>query len=86
MELVQDPVVPKRLEQCLGRSLVMRSKNFTHVLSPGVWFIMSTPSSAHPHLLGDLPYPGIEPASPALEEDSLALSHTGSPFSSLEMV
>jgi len=28
---------------------------------------------------GDLPNPGIEPASPALQEDSLSLSHQGSP-------
>ena len=30
--------------------------------------------------LGDLPDPGIEPRSPALQEDSLPLSHLGSPF------
>ena len=29
---------------------------------------------------GDLPNPGIEPASPALQADSLPLSHLGSPF------
>ena len=29
---------------------------------------------------GDLPNPGIEPTSPSLQEDSLALSHEGSPF------
>ena len=29
---------------------------------------------------GDLPDPGIEPASPALQVDSLPLSHQGSPF------
>ena len=29
--------------------------------------------------LGDLPHPGIEPASPALQADSLPLSHQGSP-------
>ena len=29
---------------------------------------------------GDLPKPGIEPASPALQEDSLSLSHQGSPL------
>ena len=29
--------------------------------------------------LGDLPDPGIEPASPALQVDSLLLSHQGSP-------
>ena len=29
---------------------------------------------------GDLPDPGIEPASPALQADSLPLSHQGSPF------
>ena len=28
---------------------------------------------------GDLPDPGIEPTSPALQADSLALSHHGSP-------
>ena len=28
---------------------------------------------------GDLPNPGIEPASPALQADSLPLSHQGSP-------
>ena len=28
---------------------------------------------------GDLPHPGIEPASPALQADSLPLSHLGSP-------
>ena len=28
---------------------------------------------------GDLPYPGIEPMSPALQVDSLLLSHQGSP-------
>ena len=31
------------------------------------------------HSLGDLPYPGIEPQSPALQADSLLLSHQGSP-------
>ena len=30
---------------------------------------------------GDLPDPGIEPASPALQPDSLPLNHLGSPFS-----
>ena len=30
--------------------------------------------------LGDLPSPGIEPASPALQADSLLLSHWGSPI------
>ena len=29
---------------------------------------------------GDLPHPGVETASPALQEDSLPLSHQGSPF------
>ena len=29
---------------------------------------------------GDLPNPGIEPASPVLQEDSLLLSHQGSPL------
>ena len=29
---------------------------------------------------GDLPDPGIEPSSPALQEDSLLLSHRGSPL------
>ena len=29
---------------------------------------------------GDLPNPGIEPMSPALQADSLPLSHQGSPF------
>ena len=29
---------------------------------------------------GDLPNPGIEPRSPALQADSLPLSHQGSPF------
>ena len=29
----------------------------------------------------DLPHPGIEPTSPALQADSLPLSHQGSPFS-----
>ena len=29
---------------------------------------------------GDLPYLGIKPASPALQADSLLLSHQGSPF------
>ena len=28
---------------------------------------------------GDFPYPGVEPTSPALQEDSAALSHQGSP-------
>ena len=28
---------------------------------------------------GDLPHPGIEPGSPALQTDSLPLSHQGSP-------
>ena len=28
---------------------------------------------------GDLPYPGIEPVSPALQADALLLSHQGSP-------
>jgi len=28
---------------------------------------------------GDLPYPGIEPMAPALQEDSLPLNHRGSP-------
>ena len=32
---------------------------------------------------GDLPDPGIEPRSPALKADSLALSHQGSPEISL---
>ena len=31
---------------------------------------------------GDLPDPGIEPLSPALQADSLPLSHQGSPLSS----
>ena len=30
-------------------------------------------------LLGDLPDPGIEPVTPALQADSLLLSHQGSP-------
>ena len=29
---------------------------------------------------GDLPDPGIEPASPVLQADSLPLSHLGNPF------
>ena len=29
---------------------------------------------------GDLPDPGVEPASPALQADSLLLSHLGSPW------
>ena len=29
---------------------------------------------------GDLPDPGIEPVAPALQVDSLPLSHQGSPF------
>ena len=29
---------------------------------------------------GDLPDPGIKPVSPELQEDSLPLSHQGSPF------
>ena len=32
---------------------------------------------------GDLPHPGMEPASPAWQVDSLPLSHLGSPFSQL---
>jgi len=28
---------------------------------------------------GDLPHPGIEPTSPALQADSLPLSHQGNP-------
>ena len=32
---------------------------------------------------GDLPYPGIKPMSPALQADSLLLSHHGSPFSNI---
>ena len=32
---------------------------------------------------GDLPHPGIEPISPALQVDSLLLSHRGSPDSSI---
>ena len=31
------------------------------------------------HFLGDLPYPGTEPQCPALQADSLLLSHQGSP-------
>ena len=30
-------------------------------------------------LAGDLPYPGIQPVAPALQEDSLPLNHRGSP-------
>ena len=33
---------------------------------------------------GDLPDPGIEPASPALQVDSLLLSHQGSPYHMLQ--
>ena len=33
------------------------------------------------HSPGHLPHPGVEPASPALQVDSLLLSHQGSPFS-----
>ena len=33
---------------------------------------------------GDLPDPGIEPTSPALQVDSLLLSHQGSPMLSIE--
>ena len=36
------------------------------------WIGLSFPSS------GDLPYPGIEPTSPARQADSLPLSHLGS--------
>ena len=32
---------------------------------------------------GDLPDPGIDPASPALQLDSLPLSHRGSPYDPL---
>ena len=34
---------------------------------------------------GDLPNPGIEPASPAFQADSLPLSHEGSLESSMEV-
>ena len=34
--------------------------------------------------LGDLPDPGVEPMSPALQVGSLPLSHQGSPFYFLE--
>ena len=34
--------------------------------------------------LGDLPDPGIEPTSPALQADSLPLSHQGSPHITFE--
>ena len=34
---------------------------------------------------GDLPYPGIEPVSPALQADSLLLSHQGSPLIIVQM-
>ena len=34
---------------------------------------------AMPSLHGDLPHPGIEPSSPALQADSLPLGHQGSP-------
>ena len=33
----------------------------------------------HPLFQGDLPDPGIKPASPALQVDSLPLNHWGSP-------
>ena len=32
---------------------------------------------------GDLPFPGVEPRSPALQADSSPLSHQGSPLSTL---
>ena len=34
---------------------------------------------------GDLPDPGIEPMSPALQADSLPLSHQGSPVANLQI-
>ena len=34
---------------------------------------------------GDLPDPGVEPASPALQADSLLLSHWGSPISYVDL-
>ena len=34
---------------------------------------------------GDLPHPGIEPGSPALQADSLPLSHQGSPWGTLDL-
>ena len=35
--------------------------------------------------LGDLPDPGMEPASPALQADSFLLSHRGSPISYVDL-
>ena len=35
---------------------------------------------------GDLPDPGIEPTSPALQTDSLPLSHQGSPWTGINRV
>ena len=35
---------------------------------------------------GDLPNPGTEPAPSALQEDSLLLSHLGSPFVRLKLL
>jgi len=37
------------------------------------------------HLSRDLPYPGIEPASPALQADSSLLSHYGNPSVTIRM-
>ena len=37
-------------------------------------------------LPGDLPPPGIEPGSPALQANSLPLSHQGSPFNPLVLI
>ena len=36
-------------------------------------------------LPGDLPNPGIEPTSPALQVDSLPLTHQGSPFTQMKL-
>ena len=53
-------------------------------VTPHAPLSMGFPRSGLPFpSLGDLPNPGTEPRSPALQVDSLLLSHQGSPVSVL---
>ena len=52
----------------------------TRLLCPSVFPGKNTGVDCHPLLQGNLLNPGIEPASPALQVDSLLLSHQGSPI------
>ena len=61
--------------------LFVTPRTVAHQAPPSMEFSRQEYWSELPYSPGDLPYPGIKPASPALAADSLPVSLQGSPSS-----